>query len=103
VAFHCLLWIFIQLTNEFKKRKLKSKLVGQIHDSILIDIYPPELYEVYILSKYYSEVALRKQFEWIIVPIEIEVELTEIDKSWADKKEWKPEIKLDYTAYMEKE
>ena len=32
---------------------------------------------------------IRKKFDWINVPLDIEVEMTEVDQSWYYKKEWK--------------
>ena len=36
-AFHCLLWSLIQLNRWLRKNKMRSKIVGQIHDSIVAD------------------------------------------------------------------
>jgi uracil-DNA glycosylase family 4 len=41
-AFHCLLWSLIQLNRIRKKEKWKTKIVGQIHDSIIFDMDPQE-------------------------------------------------------------
>ena len=34
-AFHCLLWSLIRLQKELRRRKMESRIVGQIHDSIV--------------------------------------------------------------------
>ena len=60
--------------------------MGQIHDSILPDICPSE--EEHIM-KTISQVMTRevvRQFPWIIVPINIEIEMAEVDQSWYDIK-----------------
>ena len=86
-AFHCLLWCFIQIVNELKKRNMKSKVIGQIHDSIIFDIYPPELQDVLKLVKKITTIDLPKHYDWIIVPMEVDAEISPVDGSWSDKEE----------------
>lgn len=45
----------ISVHEQFCKRKLKSKIIATVHDSILLDVYPPELAEVYAVVKYCCE------------------------------------------------
>jgi DNA polymerase I len=85
-AFHCLLWVLIQLQKWLNKYKMKSKLVGQIHDSIIGDIHVKELDDYFAQVKYLVEVALPKHWPWIIVPMEIEAEMSSEGKSWFHKK-----------------
>ena len=87
-AFHCLLWTLMELLKEIEKRKLKTKIIGQIHDSIIDDLYPPEEEEIIYLINDIGTVRIRKEFDWIIVPLKIDHEITGIDESWYDKKEW---------------
>lgn len=89
VAFHCLLWSIIELTKEIKQRKLKTKIIGQIHDCCLYDLVPEEQDEIIALSKEIATERIRKVFPWIIVPLIIEVESTEINSSWLYKQEIK--------------
>ena len=42
-AFHCLLKTFIEVDKIMRKENWDSRLVGQIHDSILLDVHPDEL------------------------------------------------------------
>jgi len=87
-AFHCLLWTFITLTNRLEELGMQTKLVGQIHDSIVMDVYPPELEQVGRLVQQIATIELANHFKWINVPLSIEAELCQIDESWAEKKEW---------------
>ncbi len=89
-AFHCLLWCFIEIDKELTKRDFDTKLVGQIHDAVVLDVNPKELVEVYNLVYKISTKDLLKAFDWIIVPLEIEAELCPVDGSWAESEEWKP-------------
>jgi uracil-DNA glycosylase family 4 len=87
-AFHILLNCLIKLHYYFKENDIKSKIVGQIHDSIIIDLVPEEMNHVIGVMKRIIE-QVRKEWDWIIVPLVIEAEITEIDGSWDQKKEIK--------------
>jgi len=86
-AFHILLWTLIQVVKRAKEEKWVSKIIGQIHDSILTDLYPPEREHVIETINYFGTVRIREVFPWIIVPLEIEHEITPINGSWYEKKE----------------
>ena len=88
-AFHILLWSLIQMNRELKQRKLKTKATGQIHDSMLLDIYPPETLLVIQIAKEICEVRTQKAFSWLTIPLEVEIELSEIDGDFAHMTEWK--------------
>lgn len=85
-AFHCLLWSFIQMDRIIKKNNWKSRLIGQIHDSMLFDVHPPELVDLLKAVKKVCEQRLLKQWNWIIVPLTVEIETCEVDESWYNKK-----------------
>lgn len=84
-AFQCLLWSFIQINKYIKRKRLKSLLVGQIHDSIIIDAVPEERDELLKVLKDIMCNQIREQWSWIITPLDIEIEETEIDGNWYDK------------------
>jgi len=87
-AFHCLLWSFIELDKYLSKKGMRSRLVGQIHDSILIDVHPNELEDVAKNAYRITCKELPKAWEWIIVPLDIEIDLCPIDSSWAEKEKF---------------
>jgi len=81
-AFHCLLKTFIKLDEQMRKEKWNSRLIGQIHDSLVMDVDPNELdYIEGVLKQIVSE-ELPKEWPWIIVPLEIEVEVYGVDHPW---------------------
>jgi DNA polymerase I-like protein with 3'-5' exonuclease and polymerase domains len=81
-AFHCLLKTFIKLDERMRKEKWNSHLIGQIHDSLVMDVDPNELdYIEGVLKQIVSE-ELPKEWPWIIVPLEIEVEVYGVDQPW---------------------
>lgn len=90
-AFHCLLWSLTQINAELHERKMNTKIIGQIHDCCLLDVDPNEEKEIKILCTEIATKRIREYFEWIIVPLAIEWEETEIDKSWYSKKEIREE------------
>jgi len=83
-AFHCLLWSLAELVlNELRKAKMKSMIVGQIHDSLMGDVVTDEIEDYKCLLKEVMVDKLIKEFPWIIVPMKVEFDL--YPKSWAEK------------------
>lgn len=85
-AFHCLLWCIIRLNKLLKKKKMRSKVVGQIHDSIVADVHKKELDDYLQMVKKVMTVDLPKVWKWIIVPLEIEAEVAPLGGTWHQKK-----------------
>ena len=88
-AFHCLLWSLTRLQKELRKRKMKTLLIGQIHDSILADVPVNEMQRFLKLAKWVMVHQLKKEWKWITTPLDIEAEVCPLGTSWADKKEMK--------------
>lgn len=86
-AFHVLLWSLVRLNKIFKKRKLKSYICGQIHDSIVLYCYKKEYEQVIQLLHKVMIQEAKKKYPWIIVPIGIEVEASPLNRSWYEKGE----------------
>jgi hypothetical protein len=89
-AFHCLLWSIIQIHKELNRRGMRTKLVGQIHDSLLADVPEDELQDFLDLAHEVMTVRLVKHWDWFAVPMETESEVTPVggEGSWCDKKVW---------------
>jgi len=87
-AFHALLWSLIQLDRLIIKNGWRTRIIGQIHDAINLDVYPPELEMVARAAKHITNVELAKAWKWIIVPLDVDAELCPVDGSWAEKEEW---------------
>jgi DNA polymerase-1 len=85
-AFHCLLWTLIQLDKWLRKNKMKSLIVGQIHDSMVLDAVPKEVPIILEKVKELVSQGLPRHWPCIIVPMEIEAELCPVGGSWYDKK-----------------
>lgn len=85
-AFHCLLWSLVEMQKEIDKRELKTKIIGQIHDSLVMDVPENELQLVLNLAKHIFTRKIRKHWPWIIVPLDAEPEVTPVDEAWFFKK-----------------
>jgi len=83
-AFHCLLWSLITLTKEIKRRKMKTKLICQIHDSVIANVPLSELDDYLELANDTATKRIRKAWDWITVPLVVEAEMSTIN--WYEKK-----------------
>lgn len=81
-AFHCLLFTFIELDKFARREKWNSKLIGQIHDSILVDVDPNELGRVKEVLQIIVKETLPKAWKWIIIPLSIDVDEYGVDSPW---------------------
>ncbi len=81
-AFHCLLFTFIELDRVFQRERWESQLVGQIHDSIIMDVVPEELGYIERELQIIVKEKLPKAWKWIIVPLDIDTERYDVDSPW---------------------
>jgi len=88
-AFHCLLWTFIEVDKWLRENNMDSKLIGQIHDAVILDVHPDELEAVAYNVKRIATVELPKAWRWIIAPLQIDAELCPVDGSFAQKEKYK--------------
>jgi len=91
-AFHCLLWSMIQLHNWLKRYNMKTRIVSQIHDSLVIDFHPSEVEDVVAAAHHIMTKAILKHWDWLIIPLKVEFELAPVDGSWNDKKKLKVKL-----------
>jgi hypothetical protein len=92
-SFHLLLYTLIQIDKFIRKNKLQTKLVGQIHDSAILDTHKDEL--EFVVKGINSIVhGLQERFKWLLVPMEIEAEITKLREDGGNFSEMQ-EINLD--------
>lgn len=78
-SFHLLVYTLIQVQKFIDKNDLKTKIIGQIHDSIISDVPKDEI------TFYHAGVnkivkGLKDKFEWLIIPMEIEAEVSRLQQ-----------------------
>lgn len=88
-AFHWLLWVLIRMVKWLKKSNMRSRVVGQIHDSIIGDVHEKERDDYLAKIKELVTEGLAKYWDWICVPLSVEAEVTPVDGNWFQKKEVK--------------
>lgn len=82
-AFHIQLWAFTQITKEIEKKKMKSKLIGSIHDSMVVDVaVEEEAYMDHLVYEYATQ-KVREHWDWITVPLMVEKERSEVNGDWS--------------------
>lgn len=81
-AFHCLLWSLSRIVlHELPRRKMRSLIVGQVHDSITGDVVERELDDYCEMLEEIMVKKLHRHWKWIIVPTPIEISVS--SSSWA--------------------
>jgi len=86
-AFHCLLWTFTEVDDLAQSEGWQSGWIGQIHDAGVSDTHPDEFDMVGRTIRTVGTEWLPNHWKWIDLPLEIEIEATEVDQSWFEKKE----------------
>lgn len=82
-SFHCLLWTISQIDQKIRDLSGKSSIVCNIHDALVVDLHPDDEAEVDRLVWEYGTQKVRSHWDWIITPLVIEAERSEINGSWA--------------------
>ena len=85
-AFHLLLWSLIEIVKWTTKNRTKTKVVGQIHDCLILDCHVGELQDVINLVEQVMTKQVKSHYDWVITPLDIEVEVAE--ENWFGKKQW---------------
>jgi len=87
-AFHCLLFTLINMQNKLNSGFCpRSKIIGQIHDSLVCDVHPDEVADFDKYVKIIGTKMIRKRWPWIIVPLTIEKEMGDVNGDWTTLKE----------------
>lgn len=85
VAFHLTLWSMIQLTKWLRKYKMKSQIIGEIHDCINFDMDPRERDDVFHAAVHIMTESVKTFAPWLNVPLTTECEACPVDGTWFDK------------------
>jgi uracil-DNA glycosylase family 4 len=81
-AYLCLQYTLVILNEMAKREGWKTQIIGQIHDSILLNLHPPETEYVLRQINRIATRQIREDNEWVIVPLLIEAEIAPVDAPW---------------------
>jgi DNA polymerase I-like protein with 3'-5' exonuclease and polymerase domains len=84
-AFHVLLWCLIRMVE--RMRGWRSGVIGEIHDSGIIEAHPDEFDNVVSLVQQICTVEVMREWPWLIVPLKVEVMASKVDGNWAEMEE----------------
>lgn len=93
-AFHWLLWCLIRIQKELRKRKMKSRLIGQIHDSLIGEVHHKEVAAYSEIVHRVMTQEVREHWDSINVPLDIEMEAAPLGGNWHQKKKVPLDIML---------
>ena len=71
-CFHILLWALGRINEIRKAEGWKTKMIAEIHDAIVFDLYPPEAKHVMDVCRRVMCEETREAFAFIIVPLAVE-------------------------------
>ena len=83
-SFHLMLWSCIEMNKWLKENKMRSCIIGQIHDSLELDVHCDEFDDVLAQVNYIMTQATRKRFDWVVTPLGVEAARGE--ENWYDMK-----------------
>jgi len=101
-GFHLLLWSIIKLTDWLKKYKMRTRIIGEIHDSIEKDTHPVERDDVFHAAGDIMVNQVKKWAPWLNVPLVAEPETCPIGESWFHKHALKEANGVYVPANMDK-
>jgi hypothetical protein len=87
-ASHCLFKTAILMQEWMDKKRMRSLMIGQIHDSMIMDIHPDELIPITRRARRIVREILPELWPWITVPLDIEFEVARPNQPWVKKKDW---------------
>lgn len=86
-AFHILLETLINGHKKINEISGRSSIIGQVHDSLIVDCHPEDEEEIDAIVYLEGVKKPMKKYDWIIVPLNIEKESSEVNGSWATMKD----------------
>lgn len=85
-AYHCLLWSLIKLVNRLLKHRFRSRIIAEVYDCIVADVWPPERDDYINMARTIMVDEIARVWDWLIVPLGVDPEGCEPDVSWYEKK-----------------
>ena len=96
-AFHCLLWSLIEMVKVLEKHpEWNCFIIGQVHDSLICDVNPKYLKDFLREAENIMCQRTFNEFDWMVLPLEIEADIAPVGKSWFHKKGMEYQELLDF-------
>jgi DNA polymerase-1 len=89
-AFHCLLWAFTEINKQIHEKGMDTWEIGEIHDAIVSDVHPDEFNTYMDMTYQIMTKDVRTHWDWITIPLDIEVECAPVNENWSKMKEIHP-------------
>ena len=87
-AFHCLLWSLVEIDAWLRAKKMRSLILGEIHDAGQFSVHPAELQEFLTKVKEVMTKKLLERYKWINIPLDVEADVAPVDQDWYQCKLW---------------
>lgn len=84
-AFHCMLWSLPRIVDCLRRYRMRTRVIGEIHDSVQFDADPRERDDVIDMAVRIMTEDIRDAFRWLNIPLVAEAEACPIDAPWFDK------------------
>jgi DNA polymerase-1 len=78
-ASDAVMYSYLKTYNTMKKLNMKTLFTGTVHDSIMYDVFPGELFDIACLVKKNSEILTTRDLPWLKCPMVVDVN---IGTSW---------------------
>ena len=82
-CFHLLLWSLTRLTEWLEDNDMKSFIIGQIHDSIVFNMYDDEMDRIFVKAKEIMTKTILEYYPWVKVPLIVEADLYPLNGNWS--------------------
>ncbi len=89
-AAHTLLWTLSKVTPLIEGLSGRSRIIGQIHDSMLGDVHPDEFEQIHKLVLMWGTERVRRRFPELYLPLRIDAQVSEVNGTWAEMKDYEP-------------
>lgn len=83
-SFHCLAKSLNIIRKEIRRKRMRSRLICEIHDALIADCPPSEVYDFAKMCERIMTQQVPQEWRWITIPLIVEAEVSEVDGSWAD-------------------
>lgn len=87
-SFHYLLTEAILVDRELRRRKFKTKLITEIHDSLVGCSPVSEIQDVLELIDHVVSVEVKKDWPFVTTDMEVEFSVCPPDQPWSKKEDW---------------